>query len=711
MTHFLHPGLLFFLVLAAIPGVLYLLFRLRRHEVDWGATYVLRLTLRSGRRRGRWQQAAIIALRTIVLAALVAAFARPFLPYREGAAGRFVHPAGTLHRVVLIDNSRSMLAAHGATHRLDAARGVVADLLASTRPGDTCHVVTLCPDRATGRVSVRSVSCPMRRARASQVAAEVAPGDTPASLAAALPAVLAAFREAAAASRQLVLLTDLARSDHPSIGDYEIFGAMLGKLGVHVATLGLGSHQVGNVALESLAAGSDVLLAHQPTNLYLDVMNYSDGASTDLLLQFRVDGKVAREETVALTAGQRKTVTYAVALPPGEHSLACILAPDAYGADNRIERFVRVAKGLRVLAVVPRTDEQDPFRREGEFLRRLLGAPAAFGLEVERIAADTLLPKSFRGRDVAFLCGVAKLAQPTREALGTFVRRGGGLILSVAPGLDAAEFNRTYGQLLPFPLAEPFRTAFDEERYLAIQPSDVPALLLREFEHGLNSDLSAGRVYNHFRLRRDEGDGAEAQTLLALSNGDPLLVGRRFGKGRVLLWTTTQGASWNSLVVHQAHLPLLYRLMHHAAEGRGPRVNVAPGEPLICQVDEGAELFMTTPDKKLARCTISASGDAAFIRFEQTDTPGTYTLSDASGAPLASFSVALPPGESDLRVLRDDEAKRFEGALGTAISHDTAELQAAMAVAGGGVERAGWLLIAVLLVLVLDGFLTRVWFR
>ena len=73
--------------------------------------------------------------------------------------------------------------------------------------------------------------------------------------------------------------------------------------------------------------------------------------------------------------------------------------------------------------------------------------------------------------------------------------------------------------------------------------------------------------------------------------------------------------------------------------------------------------------------------------------------------------MARPPGESDLRVLRDDEARRFESALRTTISHDTAELQGAMAVAGGGVEHAGWLLIAVLLLLVLDGLLTRVWFR
>jgi hypothetical protein len=709
---FLQPSLLFFMALAAIPAILYLLFRLRRREVDWGATYVLRLTLRSRRRRGRWQQIVILALRTLLLAGLVAAFARPFAHRRAGTPDEFVHPPGTLHRVVLVDNSQSMLASYGATNRLDAAREVLAELLAATRPGDTCHVISLCPDGGTRQVDVRAVPCPVGWRGARRTAAAIEPTPTGADFSLALPAVVRAFRDSAAASRQLVLLTDLARSDHPAIGDYEMFGTMLDALGVQVATLSFGSREVGNVALESLSAGSDLLLAGQPTNVYLEVMNYSEGPSGDQLLQFLVDGEVAKEETVALSAGQRKTATYVVALSPGEHSLEARLAADAYAADNRLQRFVRVKSSLSVLVVAPKVGLQDPFKKEEEFLRRLLSAPAPFELKLETLTDGTLLPQSFEGRDVVFLCGLARLQQATREALERFVRRGGGLVLSVAPDLDPGVYNRTYEGLLPARLAEPFRASFDEERYLSVQPSDLPILLLREFEGGLNSDLSAGRVYNHFRLRPDgESDSAATRTLLTLSNGDPLLLERRFGKGRVLLWTTTQGASWNSLVVHQAHLPLAYRLLHYAAGFQQPPANVRPGETLIGEVQPGAEPFMTTPDKKLVKCPVSLSGGKAFIRFERTERPGTYSLRDASGASLASFSVARPSAESDLRILRDDEAGRFEAVLRARICQSVAELREATAHAGGGAERAGWLLLAALAILLLDGLLTRVWFR
>jgi len=596
-------------------------------------------------------------------------------------------------------------------------------------------------------VEVRAVACPVGWRGARQAAAAIEPAATGASLALALPAAVQAFRDSAAANRQLVILTDLARVDRPSIGDYEMFGTMLEVLGVQVATLSFGSREVGNVALESLSAGSDLLLAGQPTNVYLEAMNYSEGSSGDLLLQFLVDGEVAKEETLALSAGQRKTVPFVVTLAPGERSLECRLAPDAYPADNRIERFVRVRKSLSVLVVAPKAEGQDPFKKEDEFLRRLLSAPAPFEIKLETLTDQTLLPQSFEGRDAVFLCGLARLQQATREELERFVRRGGGLILSVASDLDPAAFNRTYEGLLPARVAEPFRVAFDEERYLSVQPSDLPILLLREFEHDLNSDLSAGRVYNHFRLAppslpkvsylregmpedpseyppegvkpsggggegmKPSGGGTDSRTLLALSNGDPLLLERRFGKGRVLLWTTTQGASWNSLVVHQAHLPLVYRLAHYAAGFREPPANVQPGDTLIREVPAGAEPFMTTPDMKLVQCPVFVSGGKSFIRFERTDAPGTHSLRDASGAALASFSVALPPAESDLRVLHDDEASRFEAALHTTLCHSAPELREAMAHAGGGAEHAGWLLIAALSILLLDGLLTRAWFR
>ena len=123
----------------------------------------------------------------------------------------------------------------------------------------------------------------------------------------------------------------MARSFHLA-ANYEMLGAMLDGLGVQVATLSFGSREacsaalrIGNVALESLSAGLVVRhyeyghVARRPADQrisglvvrhYEEVMNYSEASSLvvrhyegDLLLQFLVDGELAKEEAVALSAG------------------------------------------------------------------------------------------------------------------------------------------------------------------------------------------------------------------------------------------------------------------------------------------------------------------------------------------------------------------------------------------------------------------------
>jgi len=710
MPTFVQPSMLYFVALAAIPGILYLLFRLRRRDVGWGATYVLRLTLQRRQRRSRWKQVAIIALRTVLLAVLVAAFARPLIeagPDRPGAGP--AHPAGTLHRVVLIDNSPSMRTYTGQTHRLDAAREVLAALLAGARPGDTCHVIPMSPQGPEGPTP-REVPCPISLADASALAAEIAPQPRGVDLSGALRAAVRAFRDGAAAHRQLIILSDLARNDHPRPRDYEVFAAVLERLGARVATLNLASPDAGNVAVEALSPGSEVVLAGQPTNIYLEVVNYSDRDSGDVRVELLVDGKVAQEQNLALPAGHRKTLRYPVTLAPGAHRLEARISDDAYAADNRIRRFITAKKGVRVLIVSPETDGAEPFEKEEEFLARALRSPAPFELDVESLPQRAVTPAAFRGRDVVFVCGAAKLSATTIEALAGYVRRGGGLILSVAPGLDPDRFNQTFAELLPARLDRPFRAEFNEDRYVSVQPADLQERLLREFETGRNGDLSAGRVYNHFRLA-PPAPQTGARALLRLSNGDPLLMDRPYGQGRVLLWTTSLGGRWTSLVVHQAWLPLIYRLINYAAGFAAPARNVRPGQPLICRVPADRELFVTTPDKKLLRCPPATVAQQAFVRFEQTEIPGTYELRDADDQIVAAFSVAAPTGESDLRTLRDEHAAAFERSLHTKISHSSEQLSGDLSPGDRTRPVAGWLLMLAAVMLLLDALLTRVWFR
>jgi hypothetical protein len=122
---FVYPGVLFGLLLGAIPIIVYYLMRFRSLRVPWGADYILERALARQRRKVYWDQIILLALRALVVMALVVAFARPQSGKKKEFGGD-----GTVLRILLVDESYSMLAGKGGEtareQALDAMRELVA---------------------------------------------------------------------------------------------------------------------------------------------------------------------------------------------------------------------------------------------------------------------------------------------------------------------------------------------------------------------------------------------------------------------------------------------------------------------------------------------------------------------------------------------------------------------------------------------------------
>ena len=77
---FLNPALLLWLGLAGAPIVIHLLNRRRFRTLHWGAMQFLEESVAKSSRRLRIEQLLILLLRMLIVAFIVYAMARPFLP-------------------------------------------------------------------------------------------------------------------------------------------------------------------------------------------------------------------------------------------------------------------------------------------------------------------------------------------------------------------------------------------------------------------------------------------------------------------------------------------------------------------------------------------------------------------------------------------------------------------------------------------------------
>ncbi|MCC6649552.1 MAG: BatA domain-containing protein, partial [Candidatus Eisenbacteria bacterium] len=143
--NFLNPLVLFGLGAAAIPILIHLFTRRRPREVKFSSLDFLAEVHQSEIRRLKLKQWLLLLLRTLAIAALALAMARPAV--KGGAGGQ---SSSTL--VALVDVSGSMQAT-GADGRplAAAARRAVDDLLAALGPGDELLLVPY--DRAPRPVS------------------------------------------------------------------------------------------------------------------------------------------------------------------------------------------------------------------------------------------------------------------------------------------------------------------------------------------------------------------------------------------------------------------------------------------------------------------------------------------------------------------------------------------------------------------------------
>src|SRR6478735_1958187 len=127
--NFLAPAFLAGLAAIAVPVLIHLINRERKVVVEFPSLMFLQRIPYKSVRRQKIRHLALLVLRCIAIALLVAAFARPFFQRHQPA----ITGTGARERVVLLDHSSSMGYADRWTKAKDAAKKAISGLSAVDR--------------------------------------------------------------------------------------------------------------------------------------------------------------------------------------------------------------------------------------------------------------------------------------------------------------------------------------------------------------------------------------------------------------------------------------------------------------------------------------------------------------------------------------------------------------------------------------------------
>jgi len=605
----------------AAPIVFHLIRRSPKGEVPFSSLMFLSPTPPRLTRRSRLDDWLLLLLRAAALLLLAFAFARPFL--REALALNAAD--GERRRVaVLVDASASMRR-DGLWRR---ATALADEAIAACRPGDELAVYAF--DDTTRPLFTFAESATLDADRRKAVARarlkELKPGWKGTDLGRALVDAVGSLDDVSDASekagrmpRRVVLVTDLQQGSRlDALGAFE----WPKDVDLELRTVETDGANAGLQRLDDASAdGPDA-----EASLRIRVTN--DPASdreTFTLNPLDLSGKAAGTPVEAyVPPGQSRVVR----VPPSEKASQWRLEGDGQGFDNTLYVAADPKREETVLYVGG--DAADDSSGPLYFLERVFADSPRRTVRVRRLA-----PSEPVDLEAAGTVPLAVLTAPTSEENAARLKRfaeAGGTVLCVVRSPEQAA---SLAAIAGMPAVEVSEAKVDGDVMLG--EIDFGHPLFAPFAGAQFNDFTKIRFWKYRKF--DAAALGDARAVARFENGDPAIVEKAVGGGRLVVFASGWAPGDSQLARSSKFVPLMAVLLDRRDSRPLDVTSLAVGTPVVLPEAEGPNgLTVRKPDGTRVGLESGATS------FAGTDAPGIYTVETAGGP--RSFAVNLDPAES-----------------------------------------------------------------
>jgi hypothetical protein len=648
-----HTLLLWFIPLALIPLILHLLTLRRLKTVELSTFRFLFDSFVSQRRRLKFQEALLTALRTLFVLFLVFLFARPVVK-RWSALFR----GGGSDRYVLVDCSASMNARTAGVSALDRAKAGVLSLVRGLSADDRVTLIRVAarPEEVFSRF--RPDLDALRRKLDT-----LEPSPSGANVLAALTYVFEAIRGSGSGTT-LYLFTDGQAS-----GWREARAQGLDPLipqGTRLVVVNVGSQEpVPNLAVVGEPPNLAQVVAGLPVIVKARVVNASGEERPDVTVSVSLDNQEVGRCTLNLKPGETGAgeLVY-IPRDPGLLRGRMEVPVDRFPDDNAYLFTLRVLPQIKVLLVNGRPDA-DPFANETLYLRTALTAGATAGgdektaallpgkdfvrsLDVQETPESVLRQDLLKGASVVILANCGQLVAAHCDLLRDYVASGGGLIVFPGEQVNPAVYNTIFlpvpgpqrEYLVPALLESPVGTPGQADTFERLGALDYGHPVLSVFDDPQARYLATVLFYRRFPIRPLREYGA-VWALAEFSAGTPALVESRLGRGTVLLAAFPASARWSNLPLKPEFVPLVLRMVSHVQ--RRPELDA----PSVAVAEGAAEIAVAAGWAAASGTVVNAAGLATPLEFKR-----------AGPRLVATFDRARQKGYYDVVVRGGSAAER-----------------------------------------------------
>ncbi len=633
--YFLQPVFLYGLMAASIPLLIHLLNRRRMKRIRFPAVRFVLLSQRRITRSYRLRHWLILALRTMAIALLVFLLARPIF---QSGVGLFAS-GGANSSAVVLDNSLSMKWSQDR-QGFEKAKEAARLLISSMGEGDQ---VALVPTNAANPSAMERIRFRDRRESLLRELDGIQLAAGTADFSSALGRAYELL-QLPAAQKSIWLITDLA------LTGWDRFNlSSLGQIDPLIPLKIIRTRKEAeplNATIREVKLLNQGLAVGLPLRLEAEIINFSDREIEDLAVELKLDDKSREQRLVTLAPKEELRVNFQFKLAQtGGHRGAVSLKKVGVTGNSTINFVLEPQEKVKVL-IVDGDPKTSLVQSETFFLNRSLNPTGE--LDSSLFLPTVIIPErlksvSLKSYQVLILCNLPAIPEENLPRLTEYLRGGGGLLIFLGDRVRKDAYNRKLYQsntpILPAQLEAQRVLTPAKGETLAKVDTNHP-ILERFSDEILRTSLESMKIHGYFRT--GSADGA---SLLALANGDPILMEKQIGRGRVLLFTTSADRDWSDFPFKTAYLPLVQSLVTYLSRDlKGTAdTGIAAGSAktfILPPSYVGKNMRIVKPDLRQREITIGANGQKATASFKENDLAGIYQLS--LQAPQGSGRVPVP---------------------------------------------------------------------
>lgn len=654
------PWLLAGLLAAGIPVLIHLLHKRKFIETEWAAMKFLLIATKKYSRRIRFEQILVLLVRCLILLLLATAFSRPYWSVK----GAFVESAAPVHRILVIDASFSMRWKADEQSLFEKAKDLARDLVSNSNPGDAFQIIQISDSSPQTLISRPS----RQQTYVIDEIRRMNPTEEFGNVEQALQRALEFLGQAQdLAQKEVIVISDFqAQSWAPLQTDQEssrirtLMETISEKSTLILKDVGLTEET--NLAITNFSSKSVFATLNQPVQLAVTVHNFSALNQENVNLQLFVDGQLVNQKSLSLPANADTQTEFVHEFTKiGDHRLEARIADDLLPLDNRRWKIMPVKKEINVLLVNGRQSGES-MGKATDYLELALSPslkeqPWQGIIKPHVISEGELSNTDLRLYDAVVICDVSLFTENERDLLKSYVKRGGGLILSLGAQVNADNYNQTLFQpeagLLPLKLLDRRGDAQKPTTLFEFDPLKYQHPVIEIFKGNPDAGLETTHLYEYFRA--EVPPDPNTRMILTYDTNDPAIVENTLGRGKVILITTSLDRLWGTWAIWPSFPPMMNELVLYVATGKWNQREALVGQPLEIMTSEDQLTLsprMITPDQKEypLQSILDRNTDSRTMSFNQTFQSGIYELDwENSALEKTLYAVNVTPQESDLK--------------------------------------------------------------